>query len=411
MVLFLLHAAAFGGASGVLGQAVSPHEVMAAPSAVTSLVTTAQKETVFPNPSFDDVSSVIAGLPCSSHALGDICDSPVWKAYKRSMDDTWSVFRTKQLSPMKKWAETELPEVNHQPGILFYPFGGPDCITAFQFFPDADHYILIGQEPVGNLPDMARWSPRSGETYFNDLRKSFSVFFKRGYFITKDMNENLYGVQVDGVLPLICFFLKRNGDTIVGIKRISIDEWGNGIEEPYAPLEKRPKRPYGIRVLYSQGASGIVKSISYFSCDLSDKGFNAASKSFLYFERLGTMTVFLKSASYLLHYKTFSNIRELILRKGRYILEDDTGVPYRFFKQPEWSVKLYGRYAKPVKDFRGVDQPDLDAAYKADKTIKTLTFDLGYHWTQKTDALILAKRENKPLVLPNLQQRNISLNN
>lgn len=29
-------------------------------------------------------------------------------------------------------------------GFLFYPFGGPDFLTAFEFFPQAESFVLMG---------------------------------------------------------------------------------------------------------------------------------------------------------------------------------------------------------------------------------------------------------------------------
>jgi hypothetical protein len=86
-------------------------------------------------------------------------------------------------------------------------------------------------------------------------------------------------------------------------------------------------------------------------------------------------------------------MRNLILRKSRFILQDDTGIPYRFFRDDNWKVTLYGRYADPIKEFSGVKQPDLMAAYKANDTIRNLPFNLGYHWREKTDILMLIQRK------------------
>ena len=38
---------------------------------------------------------------------------------------------------------------------LFYPFGGPDLLSAAQFFPAASSYVLVGLEPPGRIPRLA----------------------------------------------------------------------------------------------------------------------------------------------------------------------------------------------------------------------------------------------------------------
>jgi hypothetical protein len=344
--------------------------------------------------SYDDIAKIIAGIPCSSSSLEKVQNSNVWKSFKKSIDNDWFELEAKRLQFINNWAYIELFAPNKKTELLFYPFGGPDCLTALQFFPNARNYILIGLEPVGNLPDVEKWKPQYMESYLEDLKLSVSDFFKRSYFISKNMNKNLYTDKIDGVLPLICFFLKRNGDKIIYIKRITFDEMGNDLEESYITNVERYKRPYGIKISFSQESSGILKNMYYFSCDISDKSFNKTSKFFLYLEKIDTMTVLIKDASYLLHYNNYTMIRNLILNKSQFILQDDTGIPYRFFKGINWEVKFYGHYTKPVKDFSGVEQPDLANAYKAGN-IEKLPFDLGYHWRENADALMLIQRKAK----------------
>ena len=343
--------------------------------------------------SYDDIAKIIAGIPCSSPFLGKMQNSNIWKSYKKYIDSNWFELEAKQLQFIKIFAHTELFETNKKTGLLFYPFGGPDCLTALQFFPNAQNYILIGLEPVGNLPEVEKWKPQYMESYLEDVKLSLSDFFKRGYFLSKNMNNNFYGNKIDGVLPIICFFLKRNGDKIIDIKRIAFDEKGNALEESLTYIE-RLKRPYGIKISFSQESPIKLRNIYYFSCDLSDSSLKKTSKFFLYLDKLDMMTVLIKDASYLLHYNNFTMIRNLILNKCQFILQDDTGIPFRYFKDNNWEVKLYGKYAKPIKLFSGVEQPDLEKAYKANN-IEKLPFNLGYHGRKNTYALMFIQRKAK----------------
>jgi hypothetical protein len=151
-----------------------------------------------------------------------------------------------------------------------------------------------------------------------------------------------------------------------------------------------------LKILFTAEGSAQVKSIVYVSCDLENKAF--AKESALH-KHLGSfpggLTTYLKSASYLLHYATFTHIREIIMDKSQFVLEDDTGIPYKFLKPQEWRVQLYGEYAKPIKDFSGVDQPDLKKAFdEGADFIAKLPFHLGYHWRDNRDALLLAEKKN-----------------
>jgi len=116
------------------------------------------------------------------------------------------------------------------------------------------------------------------------------------------------------------------------------------------------------------------------------------------------LTTFIKAGSYLLHWEDFSTLRSLILDRSLFVLEDDTAVPYRFFKRGGWDVTLFGRYTTPVKDFTNVEQMDLRAAYEDPSgSVKPLPFHFGYRWRTQVDNLLLAKRPRRPYKVPVLK--------
>jgi hypothetical protein len=92
---------------------------------------------------------------------------------------------------------------------------------------------------------------------------------------------------------------------------------------------------------------------------------------------------YLKSASYLMNYKTFATIRNICLAKSKSILQDDTGIGFQYIDKAKWTIQLYGNYVTPVSDFKGVFQQDLHKAYTDSTHVKALPFSLGYHWANK----------------------------
>jgi hypothetical protein len=347
-------------------------------------------------PSFNDIASVLAGFPGETPSLAGVRASAAWKLYVEAIEKSWAELESKRLDPMRAWADKELIRARASSDFLFYPFGGPDFLTAFEFFPQAETFVLLGLEFCGRLPRFDLWTSRQCEAYLNNFRTSLSDFFDKSYFITKHMDETIYGqAQVEGVLPLLCFFLRRTGHSILSVERIDYDAQGNAIATEFDKAGKA-RRPYGIKVQFAAAGSSRVKTIIYVSCDLEDKVF---TKESALFKNLGLLpaglTTYVKSASYLLHYATFRNIREIILDKSRFVLQDDTGIPYAVFKAKDWRILLYGQYAKPIKDFSGVDQPDLKKAFEENaEAIAKLPFHLGYHWRDNLDALILAEKKN-----------------
>ena len=115
------------------------------------------------------------------------------------------------LAPMRTWASSDLARPRERTRSLFYPFGGPDFTTAATLFPDAPVIVLIGLEPVGNLPEFDRLTPEGRADFFADMGTLALEFLVRGYFITMDMMDTYSERHVDGALPVIGFFLKREG--------------------------------------------------------------------------------------------------------------------------------------------------------------------------------------------------------
>ncbi len=91
-----------------------------------------------------------------------------------------------------------------------------------------------------------------------------------------------------------------------------------------------------------------------------------------------------------MHTSPFSNIRQMVLEKTPMLLQDDTGIAYRFFDKNLWDVYLYGGYAKPIPPFTGLFEKDLDSAYRDTVNLpRPLPFMVGYQWGKKGKTSIL----------------------
>ena len=358
----------------------------------------AEKPAPLPEPSLDEIAALLAGQPGDAPALKALRETPAWAKFAESMDKSWADLESKRLTPMRLWADKELFDARAWGKFLFYPFGGPDFMTAAELFPAAETYVLLGLEFCGRLPRPTEWKGPQAETYWNSLASSLKDFFEKSYFITSHMDETLYG-QVEGVLPVIAVFLKRTGHSIIDVTRLEFDAKGEAVESPYDKA-KKAFRPYGLKIRFMSAGMEEPRTIIYVSCDLQNKIFTKDSPLYLYLDKLvaAPVTTYIKSGSYLLHYAEFTHMRELVLSRSKFILQDDTGVAYKQFKPAEWQVRLYGEYAKPIRDFSGVDQPDLQKAYaEGAEIIPKLPFHLGYHWRDSRDALLLVEKRDVPL--------------
>lgn len=82
----------------------------------------------------------------------------------------------------------------------------------------------------------------------------------------------------------------------------------------------------------------------------------------------------------------------MILAAADVVIQDDTGIPYRYLNRSPWHVRLYGQYNKPIKGLGFGYQADLEAAYKAKPDLAPLPFPFGYHWRGQKSGLLIAER-------------------
>lgn len=343
------------------------------------------------DPRFDRIASFISGIVGEDSAYAAVRSEAGWVAHSLYMDSVWKAVDQKRLAPMRAWAQGEYGNQSAKSDTLFYPFSGPDFLNAYTLFPSAHTYMLFALEPIGELPHFKPTESDKWKHYFKNLNSSVQDIYRKSYFITKRMNEHLDGMRVNGTLPLITVFLKQTGHTISNIKTVRLDSAGNLFELPYDSIGRPRKRPRGVKIEFFKAGDNKIKSLYYFSADLGDGALSERFKFRHFLDKMGRFNSYAKSASYLMHYDEFSIIRNHVLGKANLLLQDDTGIAFRFIDPTKWDIHLYGQYVPPVKDFsKYLFQQDLLKRYKTDSSqVKELPFELGYHWGSKKNNLML----------------------
>lgn len=342
---------------------------------------------------FNAIASVISGVKPTAWNLKKYLDSTAWKDNARFVDSSWKRLESSRLSKMRAWKDVEFADINKSTKTLFYPFSGPDILTAYTFFPEADKYILIGLENIGKLPDVSKMKKQDAQDYVYGFHNSLTDIFNKSYFITKNMGRDFNYHNLYGTLSLMSFFLKKTGNEIANVRYVVKYNNDSIVEVPYEYKNKEYK-PFGVRI--DIVSNGKPKSVYYFRYDISNKKFNDTAVFYKYLDKMTDASTYIKSASYLLHNDFMSNMRKFILEKTNNVIEDDTGIPYKYLTEGgKWNLKLYGAYAKPVSDFKWLNkQEDLDEAYRKDSAkVGKLPFHLGYHWGSKKDVLIVAGKK------------------
>lgn len=341
----------------------------------------------------DDVGRFIAGMPGKAGSpFLELQTQPAWVEHRQRLDRLWKSAQNPLMSGIADFAKQELSEKALRTATVFYPFSGPDALTLVLAFPDSPSYVMVGLEPAGTLPALADLEKKDLPNFLAGMRSAVGSELTRSFFITRQMDREFRGQVTDGLMLPILHLLVRTGNTILGVRYVRLDEQGRVIER--AANYKAPGKigNKGIELEFRSDADRAVHRLIYFSVNLSDERLKQDQPFMLYAGRLNGTTTLLKATSYMTHHADFSLIREQILNHSAAILQDDSGIPYRFFNASSWNVVLYGDYQRPYGSFRWLEQSDLRKAY-ASGSAKPLSLHLGYGYSRITSNLLLARRK------------------
>ncbi len=344
------------------------------------------------NSKYNDFARLVAGLPLEGNSPFKKYDTlSNYKIFASDLEKSWAKIDASRFSKMRDWSKAELTEANKDHTDLFYPFSGPDFVNAHNLFPQADNYTLIGLETIIPFPDLETYNKKMVDNYFFSVAESIEDLLEKSYFLTRRMAKDFQRGKAEGILPALCLFVVRTGHTITDIQQVSLDENGKFVLSNIDSAGTKAIR--GVKVSFFNPAENRLKNVYYFRQDASDSGLKQSPNFLKFLQNLPTCNAYFKSASYLLHFPYFTAMRPIVLEKARFILQDDTGMPFRFLDRNKWDLTLYGVYDKPIKDFTYMGQKDLKAYYdslKVANAVKTMPFDLGYHWGTKDNNLIRA---------------------
>jgi hypothetical protein len=338
----------------------------------------------------EDVARFLAGLPgMPDSPFAEIETTDTWQAHRQRLDEAWRkadfvsgliAFQKQELSGDPAWAAP-----------LFYPFGGPDVLTATLLFPQSPVCVIVGLEPAGTLPSLRQIKTMDLQKYLAEIRGTMASELGRSFFITRDMDRQFRGQITDGLLVPILQLLVRSHHRVLGFRYVRLDDEGKIIDR--APTYKAPTRfgNKGTEIEFQDESDSSIHTLYYFSVNLSNERL-LENKPFLkYLSQPGEVTTFLKATSFLPHQAAFSMIRESVLAKSAAILQDDSGIPYSFFRPDAWRVQLFGEYHRPFGSFRWMEQPELRKAY-SEAGVKPLSLHLGYGYARIGSDLLLARR-------------------
>ncbi|MEY3897970.1 MAG: hypothetical protein RLZZ214_3491 [Verrucomicrobiota bacterium] len=317
----------------------------------------------------DDVGRFLAGKPVRRGAvLSRLQQTVEYQEHQREMGRIWRNQVGRRISLMESWSNAEVAPAVGGGGTVYYPFGGPDLLHVSAMFQQARTYALMGLEPVGEVPPLESMPPGEVLGALEAFRQSVKTQLLVGYFVTKDMRSDLERSALRGVTPILLSTVALLGGEVESVGGLSAG--GNpGVEMQY------------------YDAGGMRHTAYYVAGDLSNSGFKGGYRAWV--AGLGGKVTYFKAASYLMHDDRFSQAREFFLSQSRAVLQDDSGIPFRYFAPGSWSFRFFGNYQSPIELFAEHRQEDLVQAYASNPT-SPLGFGSGYHANYTEANLLLA---------------------
>jgi len=335
---------------------------------------------------FDEFAKIICG---NSKKLPTNIDAIYYDSFSKQLNLKLEEINKSRLTPITKWNDDALNRnKKSDTNSVFYPFSGGDFLHVNSLYPNANHYVMMAQESVGSIPDLSKMDKIQTKQYIRSVDNILRDIYAKSYFITMNMIKDINSTPVNGMLPVLLWSVSKTGHTITKVEELTVDETGKRTFSPFKVGENKAK---AVRITFGNSDVGIEKTLTYYSCDISDSGIEKDKALQATLKTIPPSNCFVKSASYLMHYETFTKIRNTILDKAIYLVQDDTGIPYKYFEKNKFNLELYGTYIKPVSDFSdNLFQKDMAQAYKSSEYKSQLSFSLGYHWQTKDQNQMIA---------------------
>lgn len=331
--------------------------------------------------SLNETVRLLSGLPGGTGDLDRFRNLAGWREHAAAFDRAWKDFEGRQLAGIRNWGQANLGTAFSNKSPMFYLFSGPDALYAQAFYPNAETYVLAGLEPVGVPPDVSRLTPEALANGLVQLRNSVDTAFSFSFFKTKNMKEDLSKAQLGGTLPILTVFLARLGNQIRSAELVAIDKNG--------AFASGSGNTQGVKITFSRPRSR-EQTLYYFSTNLADDSVKANPGFLRFCEKQGRGNSLLKAASYLIHSGGFNKARDFLLASSDALVQDDSGIPYRYFAPAKWEIRCFGCYAGPIDLFKERYQTDLAQEF-ARQSGAPLPFSFGYRWHPKESGLMLAK--------------------
>jgi hypothetical protein len=295
-----------------------------------------------------------------------------YERYQERMDAAWSAYDTGRGELIRHWSQLQLAGVSDE--HVFYPFSGPDFVTAQRFYPGAERYIMVAMQIAGRPPELDRDTLRSDDI-FSTFAQGADAFQRNGFFVTADLYEEFQdGDAVEGITGMLMLMADRTGYEVVTVEPVRADE--NGDVEVVPETERTARSWASVRLNMVRRADEQPVTLDYLRLNLSDTWLRAHDGDAAFITNAAAGHVVIKAASHMPQRGWFNLLNDAIATTAHSVLQDETGLPWELLTQ-HMSVRLFGEYLAPNRLFpEAPHQTLIDAYAVADPEV--LPFEYGY---------------------------------
>ena len=292
----------------------------------------------------------------------------------------------------KSWVEVAEPFIaalrpKQLPGVVVYPFGGGDLVSALATFPDASEITTISLEPAGDVRPIdklaADFLGHELAVHRSHLERLFEKAHSRTDNLEKESKTELPGeilfdlaaLVVHGEEPvsLRYFRLKPDG-SVAYVTQADIDAAKKTGDRHalFANMELRFRR--------AGSADAPVQVLRHVSFNLDDAHQKLDPSLQAYLTARGAkVAAMTKAATHLLWNDHFSVIRGWLVDHTDWMISDSTGLPPRVAGPAGFTQDTYGTFDGP-SPFGDPDKRDSDDLRKlfASQPSRDLPFRYGY---------------------------------
>ncbi len=305
------------------------------------------------------------------------------KTFQQRTSQAWANYDKQVGQPLAAWSNREVAYWGRS--TVFYPFSGPDFVTVARVFPGAERYVLVAIQKARQPAQLENMNAVQRAAFEKKLGGAWEKFGKLGYFRTLDLNDDQReGSGGVGTTTILMAFAARLGYEVTAVTPLGFNpdkgEWEAAASE---------NRSGSVRLSLLQDGRRVT--LDYISLDLSDSALKAAEPKTAWIRQMAAHPLLLKAASHLLQQPNFTVLRDALVATAPMVVQDETGLDYRDLRKIG-PVRLYGKFSQTHRLFTTTAQPELAAAYRADKAPRELPFAFSYLKTADARSLQVVRR-------------------